>query len=1163
MPETPKFLGPDGTLREDYSFSTTIESHFFTGTIDADTVFMQISVFGQPFEDDPDLITFEGTQFIVPNPAKYPDGLRLFPGDNTIQVRSVVTSGATSNPANLDVRLIQDSDTGLIYEAPTGIYTERGDQIVTVILDGLDDDSVQGYNFYASTQPGGGTEGYSQINTKLVIDVADVEETLTTLGTLSVDAQILTDSNGDPVADPLMYRVEGSQENITGTVLQRDYNERLEIPESATQVRTAMTISSVGKQKKYEFVHARSAGFNSSPYPAIPNGDFAATPTTDPLYYVATAVYYDSDRRLEVESPFSIEIPANPLVVTPVVGAFPTVSRQAIVRETINSIYRSNPDVAVQPGAVLRDTFIDPFSSEAERIRFILDFLHRAQSFATLLEIDDPQNSGFSIPVQQSSYKLALAQAFFLTDIRQVQNLINMCFDKLAANYGVIRKTGTRSRGELTFYLKSRPNRSYLIPLGTQVPGSSVTARTTSVARIDLDNLATYFDATTNTYRVKAFAQVTSPGTAGNVAEGQFRTVPSIPDLFVTNEDSFFGGTNQETNRQLATRAQYSIASVDSGTDLGYWSTVAKIPGVVELKVISSGEEYMERDLDANGVHKGGKVDVWVRGDNPASVTDTFAFTFETRYDVQFEVIGDPQDLIFRAVDSNLSEDFPIIEMLDYPSHNPRIGFRNASKGTYFVLDDYTFLSYDTIQLSSEFNDPATIAVTDVIMGDYRYRTSNQFVLLRQPVTEVTAMTGQTGYTGALDPSLYTLYRIQSPLLLGRSSMASDYVQVSSDDRVGQIISVPDEEHVLIGEAVDYLSFLGVNPLSIVVKDKNDTSIIYNSPDTADPDYRIIEDPDPRVPTGIQRTETTQITSGTEVLIDYEHDENFTIEYKTNSIVGVVQSVIDGMRHITADVVVKLALGTSVDIAGTNVLVKGTTANPATPRDQIDQQVRTRVSNKFNTLRMKNALGQSDVITEIKKVVQVDDVLVPLTKLARADGSMVLRESLDTSAAEDLVQIMAWSTDTVHTYLVEDQLSSSTTNGGGPDNEYRAVIQDDVAMNLQTTIPNSAGVPLKLDPNNTFIIGSGGLIIPGYSDLDTLRLQYPTMTDTELYAQAVLITADRILVTVEANDSPTNHQYAVTYIVSGDTGARKIIPKDVEYLVPGDQSYVYDEASEE
>ena len=63
---------------------------------------------------------------------------------------------------------------------------------------------------------------------------------------------------------------------------------------------------------------------------------------------------------------------------------------------------------------------------------------------------------------------------------------------------------------------------------------------------------------------------------------------------------------------------------------------------------------------------------------------------------------------------------------------DPDIGyeFRNASTGEIYDLTDVALTSYNTIQLDTEVTQPA-IDLTDVVLGSYRRRAGNKFVLLR------------------------------------------------------------------------------------------------------------------------------------------------------------------------------------------------------------------------------------------------------------------------------------------------------------------------------------------------------------------------------------------------------------------------------------------------
>ena len=55
------------------------------------------------------------------------------------------------------------------------------------------------------------------------------------------------------------------------------------------------------------------------------------------------------------------------------------------------------------------------------------------------------------------------------------------------------------------------------------------------------------------------------------------------------------------------------------------------------------------------------------------------------------------------------------------------------------------------------------------------------------------------------------------------------------------------------------------------------------------------------------------------------------------------------------------------------------------------------------------------------------------------------------------------------------------------------------------------------------------------------------------------LTANRVIVTTDTTDAPTNHSYAVDYVVGVDTGTRNIEPSGAAYLVPGTFDFTYDE----
>jgi len=1153
--KTPRFMGPDGVLRAEYIFTTDISTRFFRGVMSPDTADMQVSIRGSGFTSDPDSIVFEGETFTVPNPSAYPEGLQLFPGDNIIEVRSILTNGevTASGRVQAELSLERDIKAGVI--APSGIFVERKDRVVTITVEGIEDQNVVGYHFYAATDPGGGTTGFKRINPTMVISSETIEDT-DSLGQLTVDDLIATNEDGSPAADPLYLRYVGQQTDQLGNIIQTDFDQVVEVPETVTRVKTVVNVDSIRLTQQFSFTHDRVATPTSTPYPALPNSEFNALPDEDPLYYVATAVYLIEDQ--EYESAFSPEVAASPLTVTPGISALPTVSRQQIVRDTVRSIFRTHPELDVKPGSVQRDTYIDPFSTEAERVRFIVNFMQAAQSFATLLVIDDPGFSGSSIPVEQSPYKLAIKQAFFLQTNGDVQNLIDNMFDQLAARRGITRRPGTQSRGEVTFYTTRRPDTTRFMPIGTITGGGSVRFRTTSAAQITSSGAQTTYNPQTGRFSARAFIQAEQPGLAGNLAAGQITSIISGPaGVQVVNEGATFGGRDVESNRDLAARADRVLASVDSGTYQGYIQNAIDVPGVLQTIVVDAGNVLMQRDRDpATGEHVGGKVDVWIRGENLSNVTDAFAFSFEIVEDGQFEPVGDIRNLKFRAINADINDSNPIIEMLDNPDWG--FEFKDITTGKVFDLTDVTIIPPDGIQLSSTYNDPTNIFLTDVFTGSYRFRTSDRYVMTRQPVREVTEFTGTV--SGTLLDSTYKLFPGSLPLDMGRSNEAGDYVQVIQPTDGSAPVTVPsgdpipveNEEHVIL-DGAEYLNNLGINPITVRVYNDERTIEYYGpyEPNVA-PDFTFVDESE-GTPLGILPTASSRIVEGQTVLVDYQHDENFVVTYTYNSLVGVVQDDLDDTRHVTADVLTKEAAPVGVDIWGTLVLQPNQTAST------VDSAVRTALARFFGSLVLGEPVRQSDVIDVIETVAGVSYTVVPLVRLAKTDGSLVIREEVTTDEDIDFSLISDWSTELVDVYLLVNPLESGTVNGGGEINDPRGVFASEEPLIIYNDPPNLNGIPIKNAAGRAFIIGNDGLFIPGYSDDTTLKEQYPFATDAEIDDKRKEITQRRILVSLAKGDTPENYDYTATYVVYGDEGVKNIEPGPTEFLELGDLDFSYDE----
>lgn len=1150
MATTPKIFGPDGVLRDTVVFSTTVQTKFFRGVVPEEAADVQVSINGAGFSSDGNLVLWGDGSWVVPNPDSDPDGLFLQNGENSVEVRAVLPSGSVTPVARGVVRFVSPSEVRLVALSPTNISVEQKNASVVLSAETSSTTLFRGMNFWASVSPGGGATGYARINVNLVSEGL-LEEEEAPFAEVYVDASVPVDGNGDPLADPLFVRIQQDQEDSSEGVLQLDLNETWEVPETARKIRFNGTLSSVRQLTKYSFDHHRNFG-PTSLIPTVGVGAFASRPADQPLYYVVTALYYDPSQNLEFESAYSEEVVGHPIQINTALVGIPSPNRQAIVQSFISTVFRSNPQIRVEAGSVLRDVVIDPFSSEAERIRFVLDFFQRSRTPALLLQIDDPNFTGTSLPVSSSPYKQALQASLYLGSAIAVQNLIDASFEAYASNFGLTRRSGTAAGGEILFYTTRRPTQSIVIPLGTTVSGGGIVFSTTQASGIYFDRLASFYDPVSGRYGVRVPVRALETGSRANLGTGQVRSLSAkLPGaVSVINPAPMFGGRDQESNLDLTVRVQNALASVDSGTARGYLQRVADVPGVLQARVVAAGEPLMLRDLEGQ-IHRGGKVDVWVQGENLSTVSDVFAFTFEVAQDVQFELLGLAADLEFQALDPELSSENPIIQMLDDSAAG--FEFKNASTGDVFDLTGVTLTSYNTIQLDTDIPQPP-LSLGDVVLGSYRRRSGNQFVFPRQPVSSITSVVGQT--SGTLDPDYTLLVHPDSPLLEGRSNLAGDYLQVSqyldngSLVPSGDTISVVDEVHVLTGSYPEFLDFLGANYLTLKVWNSSRTTLYKGPYDPSGlPDYQITLGGQTEA-LSITRTSASQIANGEQVSVDYDHDENFTVSYITNQVVSVAQEALDEKKHATADVLAKEAIPLPVDLEVTVVFVRGRDSS------KVDAAIRTNLGNFFGGFRLGVPIRQSDVIRVLENTDGVSYVVVPLGKMLPSEGTLIAREELSTDTGAESSQISAYSSNKFLAYILTQALEFPTTNGGGPEGEFRGVFQDDVALSLL-----SAASPLTALSNvggQAYIVGSSGLAIPGYSDDATIIAQGYT-TSARIIARRLELTANHVLVSCPVGSSPADYRYWVSYVTSFGAGTKDVDPNDCQYVAQGVLTLTLDE----
>ena len=1126
-------------------FTTNQEAITLRGTVTTDTVAVQVSVNGGAFVADPNLLKLDLNTFVFPNPASYPAGFVLLQGQNTLVFRVIDIVGNVSAPATATVTYTTQTSgltVSTLAAVPTGIKVRRRRDTVDVLvalptykIEGV---TFVGYNLYASKTPAG-TSGYYRIN----------DTPVTSQSSYTEDIQ-------NTFYDVLSFWQNPLQQNLRIRVTELDdFGNELAVRYDDTQstmgfydrMRVRGTVESYSLITFAYFRHNRAGGAGT-----INSDQFANVVSTQPLYYVATALYYDPNANIEYETPYSQEVLGNPLIIDTAITGAPLRTQTNVVTDYINAVTLVNTEISLIPGSTTRDVSIDPFASEAERLWFLMDYVHRGQSFVTMLQLDDANNDGVSDPVATSAYKSALKSALGYTSDSATQSLIDTQFDKLAKNVNKERLTGRPSTGQAVFHTTTKPTLDILIPAGVIVLSSADAVNNVAAVRfrvggtylIPAQNAEAFYNYNTKRYEIVAEIVAEIPGANGNVPAGTITSLSGASGVSVTNTEATIGGTDQESNADLADRCIIAFASVDTGTEYGYYSTAAEQIGIVKTKIVKSGDRLMMRDWDdVRQKHIGGKVDVWVQGIRERQVSEQFSFSFDVARDIQCQIIDLP-NLIFRVLDSRVTPTTPIVEILNVPAQG--LGVRNATTGETYDLtggSGVKVLDYQTFKLDTGVPQPAT-AIDDILYADYRFRADNQFVFSFQPVRRVVSVVGEI--SGALVPNTnYGLVKTDDPLMMGESTIARNYLSVVQAAGVpaGNQITINDEHHVLFGFVQEPLDAIGINTKTIRVFNLA-RSVEFRSSDLDNPDFDIIAGTD-RTPCKIVRTDASTIANGEEVVVDYIKDENLTVTYVYNDLLQQLQQVINKRRHVTADVVVKQTISNPLDIETTVQLKSGYA------KDKTDPKIRTSVSLELNRRTIGQGIAQSDVINAVDSTDGVDYEIVPLAKMAYADGSLILRESL----VSDYIRLPLLDIGGQRVFLLRDALNAPTTNGGGLATEHKGVFQDDIALKLVEDL-NLVGSSAK----QACIIGSGGAIISGYTD-DATLIAAGFTTAASRAAEVLVRSANRALVSLSTADtppdSPANHAYSVSYNVRGDKGAHDVTGSEVEYIELGNLTITY------
>jgi hypothetical protein len=831
-------------------------------------------------------------------------------------------------------------------------------------------------------------------------------------------------------------------------------------------------------------------------------------------YYVVTSVKFDALRRQEVESPNSAEVVGQATLMSQTIATFPLPVQRDIVVRMVNSLFQAQPKLDVKTGQVARD-ILDVMAEDEEDVWKLLDFMNRSQSFVTLTAIDDADGDGISDTVAGSTYKTSLKKALNLDTDSDVQLVIDSAFTRLAATFGVERITSKPSRVILTFYVKSAPDQNLEVNVGDRVLSVAdtesgvpeLTFKVLEAKTMQLENLSSYYNLQNQRWELRVKAECETAGQIGNVSLGTITTVLSgAVGLGVSNDTAAFGGEDSETNLELQERTLLRLAGVDTGREKGYLAKTLEVGGVQDARVVSAGNDIMLRDWDdIRKKHIGGKVDVYIRGESVSQMVETVPFGNMVNQVAKVRIYSVPM-LQFIVENEAFSDGENAIYAVS--------SVRNITRdGKEYDLTGLTIIPPNAIDLDETrpLNQRIGLSSFDVVEVTYDRRNKRVFTLLKQPLEEVIQVVGEL--SGSLQDNV-NIFKQNDPLLIGRSSLSQDGVEIffnpANGKPTGSRHEVTDESVVLVNEQQEALGKVGVDRRTVVVKNVTG-DVTY----VAGIDYELEVD---GYETNIYRLTEGSIPNGATVLVSYEADENVQLTYSYQSTVERVAEQLDNFKHLTADVAVKLAVEVPIDITMTVGLRGG--ANRLT----VDGLVRSQLKNQIDSRRVGESVYQSDVIGWMETVEGVGYVVVPLTRMVRADQAMINAEELD--IAEDPESPNGWERVSAGVSSVwrtkRSVLNFATVDGGGA---------------------------IYVEPGRVGRLYRHAVV---YVDKQALSM---VETEIELKDEIGLcfIRKDgKIVVSLPLGNTPYKSSFMASYWVEGEQGSKDIVVRNLEYPVLND-----------
>ena len=602
-----------------------------------------------------------------------------------------------------------------------------------------------------------------------------------------------------------------------------------------------------------------------------------------------------------------------------------------------------------------------------------------------------------------------LASAYIDMKILEINQSINTAsgynLDRLGMNYFTYRMAGAKSTARVRFYIENSnklslkesdlPEEIY-IPVDFEVATTGsltvdqIVFKTTESAYMTQKQIfdSTYVDEGTGYKYIELPVVCEAMGSGGNVAAGEINSVYSdaIDGIVaISNPLSAVGGKDIESDTSLKMRIMLAVLGASICTKNGYLKWAIQKDNVNDVKVIGAGEDLMYRDggfINSAGSYsygRGGMVDIWIRGEMPQEYT--LNFDVSDSYKTGKGLTGDYEGIACHDI---ILPNQPVLNIVSIKSNNTDYVFENADKyGIEYGYDSHSMLTRTYYKdILWDFGTTGSFTDTEYYPMDLVDET--EIEILRKQVNKELL---------ELAPEMENIRESLNWYL-------ADYEDLNLYDITPMFRKVSINKTVYKVVAVDKR----LNGRTFIKKNNKIYLRVYQEPDYVLVPTPYSEEDKSKSQLGkdlggsIYATDCIQWTNTGKSKL--QSGDTLVITYTTNNLIRFLQSEMDGIRILTADILIRQAK--KVDIQVTMNVNIDDTFNSNIIRNTISTAINTFVN---SLQKMGSSIEDSEFVAltrGLDGITHVDIDNVTLCKVGQQDVSEIKLEKNEYFNLKDL-----------------------------------------------------------------------------------------------------------------------------------------------------------------